>query len=86
MTYRPKLFILGALFLALALSTASRADTIYTTLGGGSSYVFAPGWEVSEDESIAMPFTVPAGPGYSLTRIEIALTWESGTNLLLSTS
>ena len=67
-----------AVFFTLALPLQSRADTIYTNLGPLSSYNCCIGkW------AQAMPFTVPAGPGYSLTQIEIAMTWESGTNSTL---
>ena len=66
-----KFFTLGALLLALALPVPSRADTIYSNLGLGSSYDCCNGLPVL---LLAMPFAVPVGAGYSLTEIDIALT------------
>ena len=82
-----KLLAWAAVFFLLALPTQSRADTIYTNLDGGTTYNCCGGWGVGnfgDIYDIAMPFTVPVGPAYSLTQIEIALSlFGGGTNSAL---
>ena len=80
-----KLVTLAALLLALALPIASRADTIYSNLGAGpNDYCGCAGNGVNSGHQPAMAFTVPVGPGYDLTQVEIALAWNfGGTNSAL---
>jgi hypothetical protein len=72
--------------LAFGLPIHSQADTIiYSNLGPGSSYLPGgfDGYAVVTMQSIASPFTVPAGLGFSLSQIDIALKYccgGSGTN------
>jgi hypothetical protein len=71
------------LVLAVALfflAPSVHADTIYSNLGSGSSYLGSPGYAVVSSQLKAMPFTVPAGPGFNLTQIDIALTYVLGPN------
>jgi hypothetical protein len=84
MKKRTKLVAMAILLLTLVLPIASRASTIYTNLGAGSSYYCCDGYAVNSSQQLAMAFTVPGGPGYSLTQIDIALTFaDIGTNSAL---
>jgi hypothetical protein len=72
---------LTAVVMLLALPLASQADTIFDNLGPGSSYDCCDGLSVGFGHAAkAMPFVVPAGPGYAVTEIDIALMFGFGTN------
>ncbi|OFW00130.1 MAG: hypothetical protein A3I00_03580 [Betaproteobacteria bacterium RIFCSPLOWO2_02_FULL_64_12] len=76
-----KVFLLIGLLVLLARPPASRADTIYDNLSPGSSYDCCDGWAVGFGHfAQAMPFVVPAGPGYAVSEIDIALMFGFGTN------
>jgi hypothetical protein len=76
----------GILVLALgliALASPASADTIYTNLGTGSTYIGGGGDVVAgsgtgSPQSFANPFIVPAGPGYNLTQLDVGATFAFG--------
>jgi hypothetical protein len=73
--------IVGVLFLAallLALTSLVHADTVASTLSQpGSTYSNAPPYALGSackgGCELAVPFTVPAGSGFTLTQIDIAV-------------
>jgi PEP-CTERM motif-containing protein len=80
MKERTKLVTMAILLLTLALPIASRAGTIYSNLGTGSSYSFT-GYAINSSQQVAMAFTVPAGPGFFLTEVDTAVNYAGeGTN------
>jgi PEP-CTERM motif len=80
------LVLLSTIFMLFVLVTPSFADTVYSNLGPGSTYDPGVGLQVCGSaavclqQSIADSFTVPAGPGYNLTQLDVAVTNVSGTN------
>jgi PEP-CTERM motif len=67
--------------------TPAVADIVYTNLGSGSTYIGTSGDGVAGSgtgvgsQSFADPFAVPAGPGYNLTQLDVAVSWNGlGTN------
>jgi hypothetical protein len=74
-------------FLVLALGVqVVKADTIYSNLSPGSTYYASAGVCVcgsgyaGVSVSFADAFTVPAGPGYNLTGLDVGVTNYFGTN------
>lgn len=62
-------------FVGLAAPAAVRADqVIYSNLGPGGTY-FGGAFAVTDFQSVAAPFTVMGSSNFSLSRIDIALTF-----------
>jgi hypothetical protein len=72
---RNLILVLAVTFL---LAPCVYADTIYSNLGSGSTFKGNAGYSILPQQSLAMPFTVPTGPGFNLSQIDIALTGANG--------
>jgi hypothetical protein len=66
----------AALVLIGAVNPA-RADIVFSNLGASPALSTRHGFGLSSVELIAMPFTVAAGSGFDLTRIDIGITHSS---------
>jgi hypothetical protein len=77
--------VLLLVVLFLALASPVHADTIFSTLGPGSTWdplasPYCLGSCGVPPFVRADPFTVPVGSNYDLTQIDVGLTYFSGTN------
>jgi len=70
--------------LSLAVPITSHSDTIYSNLGPGLSYVKNSGFAIEGKFSttgppvemdVATSFTVPSGPGFALTEVDMPVVW-----------
>jgi hypothetical protein len=79
-----------AVFLFMVATPAVADSVIYTNLGPGFTYDSGNGvpvcgsCEAGSSQAMANLFTVPAGPGYNLTQLNVAVTYNfSGTNSVM---